>query len=69
MNRDTLEGQWKQLKGKVREAWGDFTDDEWEQMKGSRENMVGKLQEKFGYERERAEREVDRFARENDWRW
>src|SRR5690606_4886377 len=69
MNSDTLKGQWKQLKGKVQEAWGDLTDDEWEQMRGSRDQFVGKLQERYGYARERAEREADDFARANQWNW
>ena len=61
MNRDVLEGKWKQLRGKVREEWGDLTDDELDQIAGRREQLVGKVQEKYGYTRDEAERQVDDF--------
>ncbi len=51
MNRDTLKGQWMQLKGKVRQQWGKLTDDEIDQMQGNAEMLIGKLQERYGYER------------------
>lgn len=69
MNSDIAEGKWKQLKGKVQQAWGDLTNDDLDKMSGSREELVGKVQERYGYARDRAEQEVDRFARENDWTW
>lgn len=69
MNSDIAEGKWKQLKGKVQQAWGDLTNDDLDKMNGSREELVGKVQERYGYARERAEQEVDRFAHENDWTW
>lgn len=69
MNSDIAEGKWKQLKGKVQQAWGDLTNDDLDKMNGSREELVGKVQERYGYARERAEQEVDRFARDNDWTW
>jgi uncharacterized protein YjbJ (UPF0337 family) len=61
MNRDTLKGQWMQLKGKVRQQWGKLTDDEIDQMQGNAEMLIGKLQERYGYERDRAEQEIDRW--------
>lgn len=69
MNSDILEGKWKQLKGKAQQAWGDLTNDDLDKMNGSREELVGKIQERYGYARERAEAEVDRFARENEVTW
>jgi uncharacterized protein YjbJ (UPF0337 family) len=69
MNSDVVEGKWKQLKGKAQQAWGDLTDDDWDQIDGKREEFVGKVQERYGWERNRAEQEADRFARENDWTW
>jgi uncharacterized protein YjbJ (UPF0337 family) len=63
MNWDTLKGQWRQLKGKVQEKWGDLTDDELDQIAGKKDILVGKLQERYGYERARAEKEVDDFCR------
>lgn len=59
MNQDQIKGNWKQLKGKIQEKWGELTNDDLDQIEGEREQLVGKLQEKYGYARERAEREVD----------
>ena len=64
MNRDVLEGKWKQLRGKVREEWGELTDDELDQIAGRRDQLVGKIQEKYGYTRDEAERQVDEFMDE-----
>ena len=66
MNWDTIKGNWKQMRGKVREAWGDLTDDDYEHIAGQRDQFVGKVQEKYGYAREDAERRVDDFARDLD---
>ena len=54
MNRDTLKGQWTQLKGKVRQQWGKLTDDEIDQMQGNAEMLIGKIQERYGRSREEA---------------
>jgi uncharacterized protein YjbJ (UPF0337 family) len=61
MNKETLQGQWKQLKGHVRKQWGKLTDDDLDQAAGQTEKLVGLLQERYGYARERAEREVRAF--------
>jgi len=61
MNEDILEGKWKQLRGQVKETWGELTDDEIDEINGRRDKLVGKLQEKYGYAREEAEDEVDDF--------
>jgi uncharacterized protein YjbJ (UPF0337 family) len=66
MNRDTLKGQWTQLKGKVREQWGKLTDDEIDQMQGNAEMLIGKIQERYGRSREEAEREFDTWYRQHD---
>ena len=66
MNRDVLEGMWKQLRGKARETWGDLTDDELEEIAGKREKLSGKLQERYGYSRAEAEAEIDRFLDETE---
>jgi uncharacterized protein YjbJ (UPF0337 family) len=62
MNWDEIKGNWKQLKGKAQATWGDITDDEWHQMEGRREELVGVLQTKYGRARDAAEREVDRWV-------
>jgi uncharacterized protein YjbJ (UPF0337 family) len=61
MNRDQLEGKWKQLKGEARVQWGRLTDDDMDQIKGNAEKLIGRVQERYGYRRERAEEEVDSF--------
>ena len=61
MNRDTLKGQWTQLKGRIRSQWGKLTDDEVSQIQGNAEVLIGKLQEHYGYSREQAERELERW--------
>lgn len=62
MNWDILEGKWAQVKGAVREKWAELTDDDVEQMTGKRDQMVGKLQEKYGVAKEEAEKMADDFA-------
>jgi len=61
MNKDILEGNWKQLKGKVKETLGELTDDELDQIDGRRERLAGRLQELYGYSRQEAEDEIDEF--------
>lgn len=58
MNEDTLKGQWKQLRGRVRQQWGQLTDDDVAQIKGSAEVLRGKIQERYGRSREQAEQDV-----------
>ncbi len=65
MNRDTLKGQWMQIKGKVKQQWGKLTDDDLTQIEGNSEMLIGKLQERYGYSREQAEREID--AQMRNW--
>lgn len=62
MNKDILKGNWKQFKGEVRKQWGKLTNDEVDQIAGEHERLVGLLQERYGYSREEAEREVDQFV-------
>jgi uncharacterized protein YjbJ (UPF0337 family) len=63
MNWDRIEGSWTEWKGKVKEKWGQLTDDDLEQAAGRRDQLVGALQRRYGYERDRAERELDELAR------
>jgi uncharacterized protein YjbJ (UPF0337 family) len=58
MNKDILEGKWEQLKGTVKEKWGDFTDNDLTEINGSREKLLGKIQECYGRSREVAEEEL-----------
>ena len=61
MNADVLKGQWHQLKGEVKSRWGKLTDDDLDQASGDAEKLVGRLQERYGYARDQARREVDDF--------
>jgi uncharacterized protein YjbJ (UPF0337 family) len=61
MNADVLKGKWHQLKGEVKSQWGQLTDDDLNRVAGDAEKLVGKVQERYGYERDRAKREVDNF--------
>ena len=59
MNKDVFEGKWKQMRGQVREWWGKLTDDDLDKVAGKFDNFIGVLQEKHGYTRERAEKELN----------
>jgi uncharacterized protein YjbJ (UPF0337 family) len=61
MNRDILAGKWKEMKGRVKEQWGKITDDELDRAEGKADQLVGLLQQRYGYTREKAEEEYDRF--------
>jgi uncharacterized protein YjbJ (UPF0337 family) len=61
MNWDVVKGNWKQLTGKVKQKWGKLTDDDLTFIGGKKDEFVGKLQERYGYGRDQAEREVDEF--------
>jgi uncharacterized protein YjbJ (UPF0337 family) len=61
MNPDILKGKWTQVKGDIRTRWGKLTDDDLTQIQGEAEKMIGKLQERYGYKREQAERELNNF--------
>ena len=63
MNWDQIEGKWKQASGKVREKWGRLTDDDLEVINGRRDQLVGKIQERYGLAKEAAEKQVDEFVR------
>ena len=61
MNRNILEGNWKQIRGSIREKWGELTDDELDQIAGKRDRLAGVLQERYGYTQMEAERQIDDF--------
>jgi uncharacterized protein YjbJ (UPF0337 family) len=61
MNSDILQGKWEQLKGEVLVKWGKLTNDDLDQVKGQRDKLVGKLRERYGLERDQAERDVDNW--------
>jgi uncharacterized protein YjbJ (UPF0337 family) len=63
MSWEELKGDWKVLKGKVKQQWGKLTDDDLDQIDGKREELAGRLQRTYGYAKDRAEREIEDFAR------
>ncbi len=63
MNWDRAEGNWKQLKGKVKQQWGKLTDDDLDVIGGKRDQLIGRLQERYGYKRDELEKDVDDFQR------
>jgi uncharacterized protein YjbJ (UPF0337 family) len=58
MNLDQIKGNWKQLKGKVQTEWGKLTDDDLKVIEGEQTQLVGRIQERYGYTREQAEKAV-----------
>ena len=63
MNEDILRGKWHQLKGEVKSRWGKLTDDDLDRAEGDTEKLIGRVQERYGYARDEAKREVDDFLR------
>ena len=58
MNWDRISGDWKQFKGQVKQSWGKLTDDDVTYIEGSRDKMVGKIQERYGVAKDEAEKKV-----------
>ena len=63
MNWDRIEGNWKQFKGQVKEQWGKFTDDDLDVVAGKRDQLLGKLQEKYGITKDEAQRQLLEFEK------
>ena len=66
MNADILKGKWKEIKGQIREEWGELTDDEIAQVEGTEERLVGLLQKKYGYAKDEAETKYKEFMERYD---
>lgn len=65
MNADILEGKWEQLKGKAQAQWGKLTDDDIDQAQGNAQVLAGKIQERYGIEKEEAEKQVEAWCNKN----
>jgi uncharacterized protein YjbJ (UPF0337 family) len=61
MNADQIKGKWVQIKGAVKERWGKLTDDDLDVIAGQRDQLIGKIQEKYGIAREEAQKQVDEW--------
>jgi len=62
MNWDQIQGNWKQFTGKIKAKWGKLTDDDLTTLSGKRDELAGILQERYGYAKDRAEKELDEFS-------
>ena len=62
MNWDQVEGTWKQFAGSARERWGKLTDNDVEVIAGKKDNLVGKIQERYGLAKEEAEKQADQWS-------
>ncbi|MEM6051716.1 CsbD family protein [Erwinia sp. P7711] len=69
MNKDEAGGNWKQLKGKFKEKWGKLTDDDMTVVEGKRDQLVGKIQERYGYGKDQAEKELSEWETHNNHRF
>ncbi len=63
INTDILAAKWKQFRGKVKEQWGRITDHDLERIEGKRDQLIGLVQEKYGYTKQKAEQEVEQFLK------
>jgi uncharacterized protein YjbJ (UPF0337 family) len=60
MNQDIFEGKWKEMRGQIKEWWGKLTDDDLDRVSGKADQIVGLLQQKYGYTKEHAQEEYNR---------
>ena len=66
MNSDTLQGKWKQAKGAIKVRWGKLTDDDLEIINGQRDQLVGRIQERYGISEDQAHKQVEEWMH-SDW--
>lgn len=66
MNSDQIEGNWKQFSGKVKEQWGKLTDDDLTQAAGKKDQLLGKIQERYGLKKEEAQKQLDEFYKAHE---
>jgi uncharacterized protein YjbJ (UPF0337 family) len=67
VNWDTIAGNWKQFQGKARQQWAKLTDDDLELVKGKRDELAGRIQERYGIAKDEAERQIDDWTRSSDF--
>jgi uncharacterized protein YjbJ (UPF0337 family) len=63
MNWDQVEGNWKKFQGQAQQKWGKLTDDDLDVVDGKRQELAGRIQERYGVEKDEAERQIDEFTR------
>ncbi|MCA1408741.1 CsbD family protein [Ensifer sp. IC3342] len=67
MDWNRVEGNWKQVKGKIKEQWGRLTDDDLDEIAGKREQLEGKIQQRYGIEKDLVRRDIDDWYRRQTW--
>lgn len=65
MNQDRIEGNWMQLKGKIKQQWGKLTDDDLDVMSGKKDELLGKIQERQGITKDEAEKQLSAWQKNN----
>lgn len=68
MNEDIIKGHWKELKGRVKQQWGKLTDDDISRMEGSYDELEGILQKHYGYQKEEAKKEIEKFIEKSGFK-
>ncbi len=68
MNKEIFDGKWHEVKGKVKEKWGKLTDDDLTEIDGKKESLLGKLESRYGYEKNRAEKELEEYEHSGFWK-
>ena len=63
MNWDRVQGNWKEFKGKVKQKWGKLTNDDLDVVEGKRQELAGRLQRRYGYAKDQAEKEIDTWLK------
>lgn len=63
MNEDRIKGNWKEMKGKIKQRWGKLTDDELDVVEGKRDELAGKIQQRYGIEKDEAHRQIREWER------
>jgi uncharacterized protein YjbJ (UPF0337 family) len=67
MDWNRVEGNWKQIKGKVKENWGNLTDDDLDKIAGRRDQLEGKIQERYGIAKDQAKKDIDTWYNAQTW--
>jgi uncharacterized protein YjbJ (UPF0337 family) len=67
MDWNRIEGNWKQVKGKVKEQWGKLTDDDLDRIAGRRDQLEGKIQERYGIAKDQARKDIDDWYSTQRW--
>jgi len=65
MNSDQFQGKWKQMKGSIKERWGKLTDDDFDIIDGQRDQLIGRVQERYGIAKDEATKQVNEWMHSN----